>query len=61
MRSALRLALRVFIQRLLAQKIPERWFQNAALVEKGALPQEQYEQIRSRWQEIAGSDWVGQT
>lgn len=40
---------------------PDRWAQNAALLTKGNLPQEQYDQIRSRWQEIAGSDWVGQT
>lgn len=40
---------------------PDRWVQNAALLMKGNLPQEQYDQIRSRWQEIAGSDWVGQT
>lgn len=40
---------------------PNRWSQNAALLQKGALPREQYEQIRSRWQEVAGTDWVGQT
>lgn len=40
---------------------PDRWKQNAALLEKGELPPELYEQIRSRWQEVAGEDWVGQT
>lgn len=40
---------------------PDRWQQNAALLEKGELPRGLYKQIRSRWQEVAGSDWVGQT
>jgi hypothetical protein len=39
---------------------PDRWIQNARLLEAGALPQEQLEKIRSRWKEIAGSDWIGQ-
>jgi hypothetical protein len=30
-------------------------------LETGALPGELFESIRSRWREIAGSDWVGQT
>lgn len=40
---------------------PERWHQNAKLVLKGTLPDDQYEAILSRWKETAGSDWVGQT
>jgi len=40
---------------------PDRWQENAALVEKGPLSREQYEEIRSIWQSIAGPDWVGQT
>ncbi|MEO2202721.1 aldo/keto reductase [Paenibacillus pabuli] len=40
---------------------PNRWQQNADLVAKGALPQELYDEIRTRWQEIAGSDWTGRT
>ncbi|ACX64713.1 aldo/keto reductase [Paenibacillus sp. Y412MC10] len=38
---------------------PDRWGQNAALLEKGKLPEEVYESIRNRWREVAGADWVG--
>ncbi|KUP23674.1 aldo/keto reductase [Paenibacillus sp. DMB5] len=40
---------------------PERWQQNAGLLSKGALPADQYDEIRSIWRSIAGADWVGQT
>ncbi|MFK0524480.1 aldo/keto reductase [Paenibacillus illinoisensis] len=40
---------------------PNRWQQNADLVAKGALPQELYDEIRTRWKEIAGPDWTGRT
>ncbi|MCG7381165.1 aldo/keto reductase [Paenibacillus sp. ACRRY] len=40
---------------------PNRWQQNADLVAKGALPHELYDEIRTRWKEIAGSDWTGRT
>ena len=40
---------------------PDRWKQNAALVEEGPLPMEMVERIRARWQEVAGPDWVGLT
>lgn len=40
---------------------PNRWQQNAALVAKGALPQELYDEIRTRWKEVAGADWTGRT
>ncbi|WP_379127032.1 aldo/keto reductase [Paenibacillus sp. sgz500958] len=40
---------------------PERWQQNAALLSKGQLPVEQYEEIRSIWRSVAAPDWVGQT
>ncbi len=39
---------------------PERWKQNAALIDAGPLPKEQIEAIRARWSEIASDDWVGQ-
>ncbi len=39
---------------------PERWKQNAALIEPGPLPKEQIEAIRKRWREIATAEWVGQ-
>ena len=38
----------------------ERWQQNAKLLESGPLPQDQFEQIRRRWKEVAGRNWVGQ-
>jgi aryl-alcohol dehydrogenase-like predicted oxidoreductase len=39
---------------------PERWQQNAALLEAGALPAAEYERIRDRWAEVAGPSWDGQ-
>lgn len=38
---------------------PERWLENAKLLEQGLLSPEQYEAIRTRWQEKAGTDWFG--
>ncbi|WP_150271589.1 aldo/keto reductase [Paenibacillus tepidiphilus] len=40
---------------------PDRWPQNAALLQKGALPQELYDEIRARWHAAGSQDWVGQT
>lgn len=39
---------------------PGRWAENAALLEAGPLPREQFEKIRARWKEIADASWVGQ-
>ncbi len=39
---------------------PGRWQENAALVDRGPVPEELYNQIRERWIEIAQPDWVGQ-
>jgi aryl-alcohol dehydrogenase-like predicted oxidoreductase len=39
---------------------PDRWKQNAALLDAGPLPQAQIEAIRARWREAAPPDWVGQ-
>jgi aryl-alcohol dehydrogenase-like predicted oxidoreductase len=39
---------------------PERWQQNAALLEAGALPAAEFERIRARWNEVAGTSWDGQ-
>jgi aryl-alcohol dehydrogenase-like predicted oxidoreductase len=38
-----------------------RWRENAALLEAGPLPAAEFERIRTRWREVAGKDWVGQT
>lgn len=39
---------------------PNRWEQNATmLLDGGRLTQEEYNEIRSRWTEVAKPDWVG--
>jgi hypothetical protein len=40
---------------------PERWSQNAAHLEAGALPVQEFETIRARWREAAEASWTGQT
>ncbi len=40
---------------------PNRWQENAKYVAEGKLSNEEYEAIRSRWQEVGGDDWVGMT
>jgi aryl-alcohol dehydrogenase-like predicted oxidoreductase len=40
---------------------PERWQENARLVEEEVLPAAEYEAIRERWEEIAPASWMGQT
>ena len=40
---------------------PERFSENALALEAGTLPAEVFENVRSRWREIAGPDWAGQT
>jgi aryl-alcohol dehydrogenase-like predicted oxidoreductase len=39
---------------------PERWQQNAQMMEEGALAQEEFDAIRSRWEDVAPRIWVGQ-
>src|SRR5262249_12622497 len=39
---------------------PERWEQNAALVEAGGLPRAGVARIRGRWREVADASWEGQ-
>jgi len=39
---------------------PERWQQNAALLQAGSLPGGEFELIRARWREVADASWVGQ-
>lgn len=39
---------------------PGRWQENAALLDAGPLPAEQFEKIRARWREVADAGWVGQ-
>ena len=40
---------------------PERWLQNATLVEAGLLSDTEFTAIRERWEEIAPKTWIGQT
>ena len=40
---------------------PDRWLQNARLLEAGPLPADQVEAIKARWNEVSQPDWVGQT
>jgi aryl-alcohol dehydrogenase-like predicted oxidoreductase len=39
---------------------PERWRENAALLEAGPLSFAHFERLRARWLEIADASWVGQ-
>jgi aryl-alcohol dehydrogenase-like predicted oxidoreductase len=39
---------------------PERWRENAALLQAGPLPPEQFKAIRERWRAVADATWVGQ-
>jgi aryl-alcohol dehydrogenase-like predicted oxidoreductase len=45
---------------IVGTKKPGRWRENAALLEAGPLPADQFEKIRARWREIADSSWMGQ-
>ena len=40
---------------------PERWQENARIVEQGSLSEGEFAAIRERWEEIAPASWVGQT
>ncbi len=40
---------------------PERWEENAKLLEAGPLTEAEFHAIRERWDDIAPSTWVGQT
>jgi len=39
---------------------PERWQENATLLQAGGLPAAEFERIRARWREVAGASWEGQ-
>src|SRR5213078_2628519 len=40
---------------------PERWQENAKLLEGAILSEAEIAGIRERWEEIAPSSWIGQT
>ena len=39
---------------------PERWKENAALLDAGPLSRDESERIRARWREVADASWEGQ-
>ncbi len=39
---------------------PERWSENAALLQEGALSEHDFNAIRHRWEEVAPRTWIGQ-
>lgn len=39
---------------------PERWPENARLLEAGKLSESQFQAIRNRWEEYAPKTWIGQ-
>jgi hypothetical protein len=39
---------------------PERWQENARMIEQGPLSDAQFEAIRERWEVIAPAGWIGQ-
>ncbi|HYY14845.1 MAG TPA: aldo/keto reductase [Chthoniobacterales bacterium] len=39
---------------------PERWQQNAGMIEAGPLPEIEFQAIRDRWEEYAPRTWIGQ-
>src|SRR5438270_3457134 len=40
---------------------PDRWSENARLVEEGPLSDHEFSGIRERWEEVAPATWLGQT
>lgn len=40
---------------------PERWQENARLLEAGMLSDDDFKKIRARWEEFAPRTWIGQT
>jgi aryl-alcohol dehydrogenase-like predicted oxidoreductase len=46
---------------IVGTKNPERWEKNASLLKAGPLPENHFNAIRSRWEDVAPRIWVGQT
>ena len=40
---------------------PERWIENAKIVETGPLTEAEFEAIRQRWEDVRSTTWIGQT
>ncbi|MGH7374421.1 MAG: aldo/keto reductase [Candidatus Rokuibacteriota bacterium] len=45
---------------IVGTKRPERWPENARLLEAGPLPAAEVEEIRARWRKIADASWTGE-
>ncbi|HXP36012.1 MAG TPA: aldo/keto reductase [Chthoniobacterales bacterium] len=45
---------------IVGTKKPERWEQNAKLLEEGPLDEPTFRKIRERWEECAPRTWIGQ-
>src|SRR5467141_4078657 len=45
---------------IVGTKKPERWEQNAKLLEEGPLEETMFHKIRERWEECAPRTWIGQ-
>jgi len=62
-RVALRFALSVpgVQTAIVGTQNPARWAENARLLESGSLSEEEFAQIRERWEEVAPKTWIGQT
>jgi aryl-alcohol dehydrogenase-like predicted oxidoreductase len=45
---------------IVGTKKPERWSQNARLLEAGSLGGKEFQSIRERWEECAPRTWIGQ-
>jgi hypothetical protein len=39
---------------------PERWIENAELLNQGHLSAEEFDAIRNRWKNVADRDWKGE-
>ena len=46
---------------IVGTKNPERWAENARLLEAGSLGENEYQEIRERWEDVAPRTWIGQT
>jgi aryl-alcohol dehydrogenase-like predicted oxidoreductase len=40
---------------------PERWFENAKMIEMGSLSEGEFGAIRGRWDDVRSRTWIGQT
>ena len=45
---------------IVGTKRPERWPQNARMLDAGRLPAVEVERIRARWRSVADSSWTGE-